>query len=98
MTAADTDKQAKKDVTVADLIEAVSGKGKRAGWLQSLLIVVSILTGTGIGQRLFGVDKETLREELKKETAPIVLQLTALQAENAGMKERLVRLETKLDK
>lgn len=107
MPKSDTDQQDKAQSPAEALLEflgdaAKQSKGKQpqriTGWVQVIVGALMVLGGTGIGQTLFGVSKETLREELKKETAPLLSELEALRKQNTELTMRVTRLETKLDK
>lgn len=95
----DTDKlDPQKPVTVHDLVAMLSGgKGKpmgAQGIMQMVLTVAFVLLGTGAGQSFFGVSKDQFTQEMQS----LKQQNNDLLREVGGMKERIVRLETKMDK
>lgn len=97
MAEKDTDKiDPTKPITAQALMELLTGgKGKpqMGGVVQIVITALLVLGGTGVGQSFFGVSKDSFQQE----TAAIKTQNAELLKELGSMKERIVRLETKIE-
>ncbi len=106
MAEVDTDKiDPKKPVTLESLMElwgkAAKGKNTQTSSIvQMVMVAILALGGTGLGQQFFGVSRDTLEKEtgaIKAQNSELLRKLESQTNDIGSLKERIVRLETKIE-